>query len=116
MSTSFTLRTAAPDPYSVRVEAWPSKVPGLAVVQGVQPQCFAGLWAVVHVRSGAAVWRCLPDRETGLLVARALRQLGDWTLPAADLRAAGVRDRLKTLRPHMHGPHSDGRDRNEVGS
>lgn len=114
MNGPFMLRTAAPGKYSILIEAWPSKVPGLAIVQGVQPHCYTGSWAVVHIRSGAAVWRCLPDRETGLLVARSLRQLGDWTLSAADLRAAGVCDRLLKLRPHAHAPYSDGRDRNQV--
>lgn len=79
-STVLVRDTREPGGISTRPGA-PCGVPGLAVVAGVRD---AGVFSVVHVRSGLAAF---PDPESALAGAQAAGELADYTAPAADLRA-----------------------------
>lgn len=83
-------------------EAWPCGVPGLAVTPGVPPECMTPSWTVTHVRSGAAVWRCLGSPEAALDIAQQLAQLADWTRGARELHTGVLPDILKGLGVHSH--------------
>lgn len=79
-----------PSPGAPRdIPAWPTGVPGVVVAE-IPPESSscAGMWSVVHARSGLRLPYCLPDPEAALGLALAVADVTDWRLPGEDVRAA----------------------------
>lgn len=105
---------------SRKVESWPCGVAGLAVASTtgvVLTDCVTPSWVILHVRSGANLWRCIGSPEAALDNAQRIATFADWTMPAHDLRQIpDLMDRMIAAGRHQHGNKAPGADLNRFAT